>query len=107
MSSELHGRSVSNLIRKFKEIALSLLLLTGVIGAKGQYAKVVKNPTDGFVQNVEDFVDNKDNVNKLWDIIDNDKNKKFDNKEEYEQKLKSSIDNLKQKSDELYKKLIQ
>ena len=29
----------------FKEIALSLLLLTGVIGAKGQYAKVVKNPT--------------------------------------------------------------
>ena len=90
----------------FKEIALSLLLLTGVIGAKGQYAKVVKNPTDGFVQNVEDFVYNKDNVNKLWDIIDNDKNKKFDDKEEYEQKLKSSIDLLKQRSDKIDNKKV-
>lgn len=90
----------------FKEIALSLLLLTGVIGAKGQYAKVVKKPTDGFVQNVEDFVDNKDNVNKLWDIIDNDKNKKFDDKEEYEQKLKSSIDLLKQRSDKIDNKKV-
>ena len=89
-----------------KEIALSLLLLTGVIGAKGQYAKVVKNPTDGFVKNVEDFVGNKDNVNKLWDIIDNDKTKKFDDKEEYEQKLKSSIDLLKQRSGKIDNKKV-
>ena len=87
-----------------KEIALSLLLLTGVISAKGQYAKVIENPTEGFIQNVETFISDTNNVDKLWDIIEDTKSEKFKSKEEYKQKLKSSLDDLKQKSDELDKK---
>lgn len=82
-----------------KEIALSLLFLTGVITTKGQYAKVIDNPTQGFVDNVESFIKNKDNVNKIWNIIEDED--KFKNKEEFQQKLITSVEQLKERSDDI------
>jgi hypothetical protein len=50
----------------YKDITLSLLFLLGLVsGSKAQYAKVIKNPKEGFVDSVENFIENKDGLKNL------------------------------------------